>query len=371
MSVADRKRQPEFDIQACTAFHSSRILHTMLLLHAVYRVLQPTANLDDDPHGPTNFAFDSTVSKYMQQNTWSDAEKSDAENENRHNAIARNRQAWNDMARAQKPLARPVQEDDFRDPLRAIDAPGWLGASIDGKNVLCLAAGGGRQSALFAAAGADVTVVDLSPAMLEQDRIVAEQRGLNINIVETSMDELGIFRSGQFEIVVQPVSSCYLPRIAKLYQQVARVTRPGGLYISQHKQPTSLQAGVAPTSHGYLISETYYREGPLPPAPPSRIREQGAVEFLHRWEQLVGGLCRSGFVVEDLIEPMMADSAAKPGEFGHRCCHIAPYVRIKARRTASPVHESSLPHQSTCGGPAQEGSQQDDSGRKSRLWTPE
>ena len=79
--------------------------------------------------------------------------------------------------------------------------------------------------------------------------------------------------------------------------------------------------------------EPYYRTGPLPPAAASRHREPGTLEFLHRWEQLIGGLCRAGFVVEDLTEPCHADDHSEPGGFGHRSRYVAPYVRIKARRT--------------------------------------
>ena len=67
----------------------------------------------------------------------------------------------------------------------------------------------------------------------------------------------------------------------------------------------------------------------------SSHREEGTLEFLHRWEELIGGLCRSGFVVEDLAEPPHARSDADPGSFGHRSRWVAPYVRIKARRVAT------------------------------------
>ena len=56
------------------------------------------------------------------------------------------------------------------------------------------------------------------------------------------------------------------------------------------------------------------------------------VEYLHRWDQLVGELCRSGFVLEDLREPYRGDPHAQPGHFRHRGRYIAPYVRLKARR---------------------------------------
>jgi hypothetical protein len=55
-------------------------------------------------------------------------------------------------------------------------------------------------------------------------------------------------------------------------------------------------------------------------------------EYLHRWEQLVGQLCRAGFVIEDLMEPLHGESRAPVGSFAHRSCFVAPYVRIKARR---------------------------------------
>ena len=118
----------------------------------------------------------------------------------------------------------------------------------------------------------------------------------------------------------------------RVYREVARVLAAGGLYISQHKQPASLQADVQPTVRGYELVEPYYRGGPLPPVVGSPHREEGTVEFLHRWEELIGGLCRAGFIIEDLLEPVHSDSEADAGTFAHRSRYVAPYVRIKARR---------------------------------------
>jgi hypothetical protein len=53
---------------------------------------------------------------------------------------------------------------------------------------------------------------------------------------------------------------------------------------------------------------------------------------LHRWEQIIGGMCRSGFVIEDLVEPVHAKRETTRGSFADRASFIAPYVRIKARR---------------------------------------
>lgn len=248
-----------------------------------------------------------------------------------------NRRVYDRMADAGNPLCRPATEEELAKPLSVVDQAGWLGGSIAGKKVLCLAAGGGRQSSLYAAAGAEVTVVDLSGAMLELDRRVAAERGYRMRVLQTSMDDLSGLSDAEFDFVIHPVSTCYVPSVVPVYAEVARVLRAGGLYISQHKQPTSLQAGYERRSDGYGILHSYYREAPIP-APESkassvkRLRESGAIEFLHRWEELIGVMCRSGFVIEDLIEPMHAKRDAPPGTFADRALFVAPYVRIKARR---------------------------------------
>lgn len=239
------------------------------------------------------------------------------------------------MVRRGHAFTKPADGEQLDDPLQAIDSLGWLGGSVRGKRVLCLAAGGGKSSVLFATAGADVTVVDLSPEMLAIDRQVAAERGLTVRTVESSMDDLAPLAPASFDIVVQPVSSCYVPDITAVYAAVARVTVPGGVYISQHKQPVSLQAEIESSGRGYGIIEPYYRTGPLPATSAGRLREPGTLEFLHRWEQLIGSLCRCGFVVEDLVEPCHAAPAERPGSFGHRSHYIAPYVRIKARRIST------------------------------------
>ena len=255
-----------------------------------------------------------------------------------------NRRAWDAQARARKAHTQPVTERDFQNPRAILDECGWLDPDLRGQRVLCLAAGGGRHGVLFAALGLDVTVVDLSSEMLALDRQVAAERGLRLRIIQTSMDDLAMFPQASFEIVVQPVSTCYVPDILAVYREVARVASPGALYISQHKQPASLQGDPVPTSGGYLLREPYYRSGPLPALGEGFLhREAGTLEFLHRWEDLLGGLCRSGFVIEDLIEPRHADARAEPGNFRHRSHFLPPYVTVKARRTGARAETERVP----------------------------
>ncbi len=246
-----------------------------------------------------------------------------------------NRQAWDERVRRQASHTIPVTRAELENPHAIIDDLGWLGGNVRGQQVLCLAAGGGRHAILFAAAGATVTVVDLSPAMLALDRERAVSFGLSVRTLEASMDDLSALGDACFDIVIQPVSTCYVPDVSPVYREVARITVPGGVYISQHKQPATLQAQLqpGPDGRGYLVAERYDRTGPLPHVlTECEHRESGTVEYLHRWQELIGGLCRAGFAIEDLIEPNHANPAASPGSMGHRACYLPPFVAVKARR---------------------------------------
>ncbi len=249
--------------------------------------------------------------------------------------LAQNRSAWNRLAAKGSPFAAVATDDECRTPLQSLDGRAWLPASVRGLDVLCLASGGGWQSILYASAGANVTVVDLSPAMLRLDEREAARRNLAVRLFEGSMDDLSMLGDASFDLVHQPVSTCYVANLGAVYREVARVLRPAGLYISQHKQPASLQITHRDARDRYVLGLEYYQAGPLPPVPDRSYREPGTVEYLHTWEQLVGELCRAGFVLEDLSEPCRADRNAAPGDFPHRGRFAPPYVRLKARRSAA------------------------------------
>jgi SAM-dependent methyltransferase len=253
--------------------------------------------------------------------------------------LAQNARAWDRLASARVALARPAADEAFGDPRGWLGGGGpdgrrpWLPASLAGLEVLCLAAGGGKHGPLYAAAGARVTVLDLSAAMLDLDRQVARERGINLELVQASMDDLGMFAAGRFDLVVHPVSTCYVADVEPVFRNVARVTRADGLYVSQHKSPASLQAAIEPNATGrYEILHPLGRHEPLPPEPPNRLREAGTQEFIHSLTALLGGLCQAGFAIEDVHEPEHAEATAAVGSFAHRAACLPPYIRILARR---------------------------------------
>ncbi len=258
------------------------------------------------------------------------------------NTKSKNISAWDRMARAGHILATPATDEELKNPLRVVDEIGWLGGNIQGWRVLCLAAGGGRHAPLYCAAGAVVTVVDLSSGMLEIDREVAMQRKMDIRLIECDMCDLSSLQNEEFDLVVHPVSTCYVDRPSAVFYEVARVLGPGGLYISQHKQPMNLQASLLLDGGNYVI-ERPAASGSIAASAtqPSRLREPGTNEIIHSLQSILGGICRAGFVIEDLVEPHHAKPDQPPGSFGHRCSYIPPYIRIKSRRLQHTVNDSS------------------------------
>ena len=236
-------------------------------------------------------------------------------------AASANREAWDKLA-ADPRFAGAA--DPLGDPTAALDE--WLRAEgVRGKAVLCLGAGGGRQGPLFAAVGASVTVVDFSERQLDHDRREAASRNLDLKAVCASIDDLRALEASSFDLVVQPVSACYVPDVERVYREVARVIRPGGLYIVQHKQPASLQA-----DDDLRIAQPCSEGAPLA-ASTADHREPGTTEYLHTLDALLGGLCRAGFVIEDVVEPPRADALAPKGAPGHRAWFLPPYLKVKAR----------------------------------------
>ena len=288
----------------------------------------PTSPMDavrrrlTDDHSP---AMQALVAQWIE---WSELTKNDAL------IRSQNQAAWDARDTDERFVRTVALPSDREEAIASLDP--WLleNGVLEGRRILCLAAGGGTHGPLFSLAGADVTVVDFSERQLEIDRTLAANHGLQVKTVKASIDDLSVLETSSFDIVIQPVSTSYVREVTRIYDEVARVLSSGGLYVSQHKQPTSLQSTASTTTDGYLIRIPADKGYAIPPsAEVTTVREHEMTEYVHGWDALIGGLCRSGFVIEDLQEPPRADAWAKVGTPEHRARYLPPYVKIKARRT--------------------------------------
>jgi ubiquinone/menaquinone biosynthesis C-methylase UbiE len=199
-------------------------------------------------------------------------------------------------------------------------------ADSEGKDVLCLATGGGQQSAAFGVLGARVTVLDLADAQLEGDRRAAERLGYEVRTVRGDMRDLSAFADLSFDIVYQAISIVFVPSVLEVYGEVHRVLRPGGLYRVGHCNP-AVQA-VEQTSWD---GEAYMLKGPYR----ERVIEDGeSKEFRHYFSEIFNHLIIAGFEIRGVWEDPrhLAESGSDPGSDDHCLECVQNLFAILARK---------------------------------------
>lgn len=180
-------------------------------------------------------------------------------------------------------------------------------ADASGKKVLLLAGGGGQQSAVFALIGAQVTVLDLTPAQLAGDAAAAKHYGYSIQLIEGDMRDLSGLPAEHFDRVYQPISTLYVPDLKQVYAGVSRVLKPGGLYFADFCFPgLYLAYDIRWDGEAYSLRiASPYRSGAILEDPAGKISfSQGAFlgEFHHPLSEMINGLLESGFRLRGLWE---------------------------------------------------------------------
>ncbi len=186
-------------------------------------------------------------------------------------------------------------------------------------SVLCLASGGGQQGPILSAAGAEVTVFDNSSKQLLQDQKVAKENTLSIRIVQGSMTDLSVFENESFDLIVHPISNCFIPDIRPVWREAFRVLRHGGRLISGFVNPVV-----------YIFDQSFMDMGilevkhPLPYSDLTALTDEelqqhmdvgDPLEFGHTLELQISGQLDAGFVItgfyEDRVQHVTDDVLAR------------------------------------------------------------
>lgn len=242
--------------------------------------------------------------------------------------IARyNVERWRALAEARALFTRPSLNLDAASALERIDPEGRLG-ELAGKDVLCLACGGGQQSAAFALLGAKVTVLDLSEAQLKRDAEAAAHYGLDLKIVEGDMRDLSSLERGAFDIVYHAYSIGFVPDARVVFQQVARVLRPGGIYYFNCANPFFMGMSERDwNGEGYTLKHPYLDGAEISCEDQDWVYDrnragvpvQPAREYRHTLSTLISGLIEEGFLISHVSDytDFYPDPQAEPGTWDH------------------------------------------------------
>jgi SAM-dependent methyltransferase len=213
-----------------------------------------------------------------------------------------------------------------------LDPNGWLPWG-DIRRVLCLAAGGGQQGPMFAALGYEVTVADLSPVQLARDREAADRYDFVIETVVVDAMDPTPLEGRTFDLVYQPVSSLYLPDVARLYRNVAALLPIGGWYWSEHWNPVEMQLDPAAAWDGlaYRLS-TPQGQGAIPAPAGCELENATCWHYIHALHDLIGGLGDAGLTIHHFAERSGADRLAPPGTREHLGAYITGFFSILAAK---------------------------------------
>ena len=182
----------------------------------------------------------------------------------------------------------------------------WFG-DVRGKDILCLASGGGQQAPILAAAGGRVTSFDNSARQLEQDQFVAIRDNIEIRIEKGDAADLSRFADESFDLIFHPCSNCFIPKLPPVWRECFRVLRRGGRMLVGFNKPEVFifdrkeeeEEGVLRVRHSLPYSDIES----ISEEERAEIIDSGRpLEFSHTLEEQIGGQIAAGFVITGFYE---------------------------------------------------------------------
>lgn len=174
----------------------------------------------------------------------------------------------------------------------------WFG-ELRGKKVLGLASGGGQQIPVFAALGAECTVLDYSEKQLESERMVAQREGYSVRVVRADMTKPLPFSDGEFDLIFHPVSNCYVEEVKPIFRECFRVLKPGGVLLGGFDNGVNY---IVNSDEKMIVNRLPFNPLKDPEQMKFLMDDDDGVQFSHTLEEQIGGQLEAGFVLTDVYE---------------------------------------------------------------------
>ena len=123
--------------------------------------------------------------------------------------------------------------------------------TLQGVRALDVGCGGGLLSEALARSGAQVTAIDLAPAVLDVARLHLHESGLAVDYREVSVELLAADMPAAFDVVTCMEMLEHVPDPASVIGACARLLKPGGrLFLSTlNRTPLAFGAAIVGAEH--------------------------------------------------------------------------------------------------------------------------
>lgn len=117
---------------------------------------------------------------------------------------------------------------------------------LRGARVLDVGCGGGLLSEALAAAGAEVTAIDLAPGVLEVARLHLYESNLRVDYREISAEALAAQQPGSFDAITCMEMLEHVPDPGSVIEACSRLLKPGGRWFAStlNRTPQAFALGI-------------------------------------------------------------------------------------------------------------------------------
>ena len=232
---------------------------------------------------------------------------------------------WLDLDRDKINKSLEMSSNDIPNYLQ-IMYPLKIFSDIENKKVLCLGAGGGQQSVVFALLGANVSVADISERQLEMDKKAADHYGYQIELYQSDMRDLSAIADNSFDLVFG-TGMCYIDDVNLVYSEVYRILKLDGIFRVHFSNPaTEFVDWEDWNGKGYTITKPYKER--------IRRHKNGPIEFRHTLHDIFNGLINCGFYIKHVEEDPRYKQECNdtPGSWTHWLTYITGFAILAQKQ---------------------------------------
>jgi len=229
------------------------------------------------------------------------------------NYVAYNSRMWDAWSEEHNTWSIPLTPEQFQqaknNPIEFVLTPtkkvplSWFEGV--GKDVLGLASGGGQQGPVMAAHGYSVTILDNSIRQLQAERMVAERENYPLMALQADMTQPFPFKGESFDMIIHPVSNCYIEDLQPTWNECYRVLRHGGVLMAGWTNPVLYMfedEALDNRESQLIVRHKLPYNGRVEVEKGAELLLNTGYQFSHTLEAQIGGQLKADFLLKDFYE---------------------------------------------------------------------